>query len=294
MVAAYLRALRRTDTNRRVVVVAREGFDYYASENLRRSFDAITWQGDLAYDFTCEQLRIDRACRLLLLGSESLRNYETVKLVLNRQPELAGKVIMRSDRLRFKRAMSSTTVARSVTVFNPFQMAADKLVSSIIQPHLSKSTNPKGVVIAGFGRFGQSILESLQKLESHQISTIALIEQDAERRVMVTREQVAISSDFELMVLQGDISNPGVWQALQDGWSIAMDDTVYVLATNREEDNLRTALWLRNHNSQSLVIARLEKLSAFAEEVALDHDFTALSLDQLVEESITSEWLACG
>jgi hypothetical protein len=93
--------------------------------------------------------------------------------------------------------------------------------------------------------------------------------------------------------LQGDISNPGVWKSLGESWKVSMGNTVYVLATSREEDNLRTALWLRHHNADSLIIARLETSSAFADELAFDNNITALSLDQLVEESITDEWLAC-
>ncbi|MFK7828836.1 MAG: NAD-binding protein [Congregibacter sp.] len=293
LVKAYLRVLRSNDKKRKVVVVSIEGFSYTEAEQLQRSFSAITWQGDLTDDFTCDQLRIDRACRLLLFGEESLRTYETAKVILDRKPELAGKIIMQSERLRFMRAMATSPVAGAVTVFNPYQIAAETLVKTIIQPHLSASPGAKGVVIAGFGRFGQSILESLQALDSHCISTIALIEKDAERRVMVTREQIAISKDFELEVLEGDIAHPGVWERLGVRWSIDMGDTVYVLATSREEDNLRTALWLRHHNADSLIIARLGTSSAFADELALDNNISALSLHQLVEESITTEWLDC-
>lgn len=288
LVRTYLRGLRRRDQHNPVVVVSREGFSPIESEQLRRSFGAITWQGDLADDFTCDSLRIKHAHRLLLLGEESLRNYETVTLVLKRNPELAGKIVMQSERLRFMRAMASTPAAQAVRVFNPYQVAADSLVNSIIRPWLEQTSNPVGVVIAGFGRFGQSVLERLQELPSSSIATIALIEQDAERRVLVTREQITISKAFELKVLQGDISHPGVWQTLEDSWDIAMGDTVYVLATSREEDNLRTALWLRHHNQHSLVISRLEKTSAFASEVGRQNNVHALSLYQLVEDSIST------
>lgn len=291
LVLAYLRMLRESDSRAQLVVVSRDGFDITTREEIHKDFDAVIWQGNLANDFTCKQLRIKRARQVLLLEDESLRNYETVKLLLDRHPGLAGKIIMRSERLRFMRAMASTVAARAITVFNPYQLAADTLVKRIIQPRLENAAAPVGVVIAGFGRFGQSILEGLQDLPSNSISTIALIEQDAERRVMVTREQVAISNAFELKVLQGDVSHPGVWQSLGASWDIAMQDTIYVLCTSLEEDNLRTALWLRSHSQSSLVIARLEKSSAFATQVATDNNFHALSLHELVEESMPRYWI---
>lgn len=291
LVIAYLKMLRRSNQHSPIIVVSREGFDGTAADQIHQSFDALTMQGDLANDFTCEQLRLKRARQVLLLEDESLRNYEVVKLLLDRYPQLEGKIIMRSERLRFMRAMASTVAARAITVFNPYQVAAEELVQSIIRPRLEKAEDPVGVVIAGFGRFGQSILEGLQALPSSGISTIALIESDAERRVMVTREQVAISNAFELKVLQGDVSHPGVWQQLGASWDIAMRDTIYVLCTNREEDNLRTALWLRSHSQNSLVLARLGKVSAFASQVAEENNFHAFSLDELVEKSMSPLWL---
>lgn len=290
LVTAYLKMLRRADKHSSIVVVSREGFDVTSAEEIQHSFDALTLHGDLANDFTGELLRIKRARQVLLLEDESLRNYEVVKLLLDRYPTLQGKIIMRSERLRFMRAMASTVAARAITVFNPYQVAAEQLVQSIIRPRLEHSDARVGVVIAGFGRFGQSVLEGLQALPSSSISTIALIETDAERRVLVTREQVAISNAFELKVLQGDVSHPGVWQTLGDSWDVAMQDTIYVLCTSSEEDNLRTALWLRSHSQSSLVLARLERGSAFATQIAKENSFHAVSLDELVEESMSDYW----
>lgn len=288
LVRTYIRGLRRRDQNNPVVVLSREGISPMEAEQLRLSFGALTWRGDLADDFTADTLRIKRAHRILLLGEESLRNYETVTLILDRNPELADKIIMRSERLRFMRAMASTPAAQAVRVFNPYQVAADTLVKSIIHPWLEKASNPVGVVIAGFGRFGQSVLERLQELPAGSIATIALIEREAERRVMVTREQITISNAFDLKVLPGDIAHPGVWKTLEESWDIAKSDTVYMLATSREEDNLRTALWLRHHNQHSLVVARLEETSAFASAVAEQNGLHALSLYQLVEDAIST------
>lgn len=288
---SYLRHLRELEPRRPAVVVCGNGFSDTAREQLQRGYDALAWEGELIDDFTFDQLRAHRAAKILLFSDHSLRNFETVKSMLDRRPELAGRVVMHSDRLRFMRSMSSTRVARAVTVFNGYQHAAENLVKTIAVPHVQRCSSQVGVVIAGFGRFGQSILESLQTALPEQIRAVAVIEHDAERRVMVTQEQFSISTDFELKVLQGDISHPGVWQNLHEFWDITQRKTLFMLATNREEDNLRTALWLRRQNSDALIIARLGRSSSFADEVAEDHDIIALGLHQLIERSIPENWV---
>ena len=69
-------------------------------------------------------------------------------------------------------------------------------------------------------------------------------------------------------------------------------ETVVVLGTGREEDNLRTALWIKRRNPHAKVFARCSKESLFATDVGKDHDIASISITQLVEENIPHDWLA--
>ncbi|WOJ94770.1 NAD-binding protein [Congregibacter variabilis] len=291
---SYLRHLRQIDPKRQVVVLQGAGFSDTSREQLRRSFGALTWEGDLIDAFTFDQLRVKHAAKILLFSNYSLKNYETVKAMLDRRQDLAGKIVMHVDRLRFMRSMSSSRIAQSVTVFNGYQSAAESLVTTLAVPHVRQSGVPMGVVIAGFGRFGQSVLESLQNALPDEIAAVALIEHDAERRVMVTREQFSISTNFELKILQGDMTHPGVWEDLDGFWDRNSPNTLFVFATHREEDNLRSALWLRRHNPNAWVFARISRYSSFAQEVADDHDIIAMGLSQLIERSFPQSWIDCS
>ena len=64
-----------------------------------------------------------------------------------------------------------------------------------------------------------------------------------------------------------------------------------VLGTGREEDNLRTALWIKGKFSHAKVIARSSKASRFAGEVASEHDIVSVSISQLVEDNIPNDWI---
>ncbi|MFT4769058.1 MAG: hypothetical protein ACI8RN_002198 [Glaciecola sp.] len=291
---SYLRHLRQIDPSRQVVVLQGVGFSDTSHEQLRRSFGALTWEGDLIDDFTFDQLRVKHAAKVLLFSNYNLKNYETAKAMLDRRPELAGKIIMNVDRLRFMRSMSSSRIAEAVTVFNGYQSAAESLVTTLAVPHVRQNGSKVGVVIAGFGRFGQSVLESLQNALPDEIAAVAVIEHDAERRVMVTREQFSISTNFELKILQGDMTHPGVWEDLDGFWDRNRHDTLFVFATNREEDNLRSALWLRRHNPKAWIFARTSRYSSFAQEVAEDNDIIVLGISQLIERSFPQSWIDCS
>jgi hypothetical protein len=68
-------------------------------------------------------------------------------------------------------------------------------------------------------------------------------------------------------------------------------NSVFVLGTGHEEDNLRTALWIKRKYPQAMVIARSSKESRFAEQVAQENNFISISINQLVEENIPKRWV---
>ena len=187
--------------------------------------------------------------------------------------------------------MADTEIASNVVVFNSFQRAASLWVRTVLMPVLLDRSEGSCVVIAGFGRFGQSILEELQTLEGVNIPRVAILAEDAERRILVTKEQVTISSAFEFDSFQGDISNPQVWSDLAGVSPINNPDNVFVLATDRGADNLRTALWLRRQNASSPIFARTNDAADFAATVAAQQSIDVVRLNELVGEFTPRSWL---
>jgi hypothetical protein len=89
------------------------------------------------------------------------------------------------------------------------------------------------------------------------------------------------------------LASAAVWQRLQADVELQKDgqNAVFVLGTGLEEDNLRTALWLRRKYPLAMVIARSSRESRFASEVAAEHNFISISINQLVEENIPKGWV---
>ena len=84
-----------------------------------------------------------------------------------------------------------------------------------------------------------------------------------------------------------------VWQQLRQEVHIEADayNLIFVLGTGQEEDNLRTALWLRRNYPNAMIIARSSKQSRFAEEVGSEHRIINVSIHELVEENIPKHWV---
>jgi len=202
-----------------------------------------------------------------------------------------GNLVVHCGRLRFMRSMASTRVAKQCQTFNSYHLAAYGLVGSHLMEHFRETKPKDAVIIAGFGRFGQTILEELQERALDEMDTVAIIDTDAHRRVLVADEQMQFIGSYRRELFEGDIAHPELWDRVQSAVQLDSDDTVVVLGTGREEENLRTALWIRHKFPRAKVIARCSKESQFANEVGREHDIVTVSIAELVEQNIPADWI---
>jgi hypothetical protein len=287
---SYLRVLREHQPKVTVIVACKQ-IDPSIENELKHGYHAIIAVGDITHEYFLDQLRPSYARKILLLGNDSLRNYEAASIILNRVEDSAGKLVIHCENLRFMRAMASTRVARQCQTFNTYHLAASGLVHNHLIDHFHKTKPRDTVILAGFGRFGQTILEQLQEHAQGEMETVAIIDMDAHRRLMVADEQMAFDGDYRRELFEGDISHPEIWEKLRAKVPLAGEDTVVVLGTGREEENLRTAIWLRRHFPQAKMIARSSRESRFAAEVGAEHRIISISITQLVEDNIPRDWL---
>ena len=287
---SYLRVLRKHNASVPIVVVCRE-IEQSSEDEIRQSFGARVVIGDITHKFFLGQLKLKRAAKVLLLCEDSLRSYEAASIITRLVPGIGHKVIVHCGSLRFMRAMMSTRVAQECQTFNTYHLAA----SGLVRTHLMKQfeeTKPKDtVVLAGFGRFGQTILEELQERALDEMDTVVIIDKDAHRRILVADEQMAFERNYRLVLIEGDISHPETWAEARNAVELDSPDTVVVLGTGREEENLRTALWLRQKNPKAKIFSRSSKESEFAAEVGQEKDIVGISITQLIEENIPVDWV---
>ena len=291
MTDSYLRVLRRHEPRRPVVVVD-ERIEMIRRQELQQTFNATVVTGDITHEFLITALRLHRASKVVLLGESDFQSYEAASRMLAQFPRLAGRIVLRCHNLRFMRALQETAVARQCQTFNSYQLAAAGLVRDHLIDHFHQTSERDSVVIAGFGRFGQTTLEELQAHAQLEISTVALIDSDATRRLLVAEEQRRIGGSYRREILEGDISHPEVWRQLDNVLDLSIGSPTVILGTGNIEENLRAALWIKGKHPNALVFSRTTDASQLALQVGVEHDINYFSIRQLVEDNIPAEWLS--
>ena len=286
---SYLRMLRRQNRNCRVVVVDTE-FDSIREQELQQKYGVATVLGDLTLGFLRNQLRLQHAKRVLLLGENDFQAFEAATRVLESAPNLKFRVVIHCQNLRFMRTLLQTSLGRHCVIFNRYNMAGMAFVRRNLKEQFARTEGLDNVIIAGFGRFGQSVVEQLRLTQGNELAHVVIIDQDAERRMMVVEEQQQLPSNYERSVMRGDVANPEVWRRVAAKVDLEQPNTVFILGTGSGRDNLRTALWLKQKYPDAHVFARSNGQSRFASSVADEKDITAFSINGLLEEMIPVRW----
>lgn len=291
LTVSYLKELREISRQTPLIVIDNE-FDPIREEEFRRRYKATVVTGDITRSYFLSKLNLKHAKKVVLLGEDNFQNYEAAHKILTLEPNLKQKIIVHCNSIRFMRSMADSHVAQQCISFNAYQLAAAALVEKHLVFHFVETVPKDVVVIAGFGLFGQTILEELQHSAEKEIDTIAIIGLDAKRRIQVVDEQQDLKNFYRREVFEGDISHPEVWAKLKSKVDLDNTQPIIILCTNSEENNFRTSLWLKRKHPDAMVVARSYLPSKFAEDVSEQNNILNVSINKLVRESFPKDWLA--
>ena len=289
LTTSYLRVLRQQPYHIPVIVID-HAIDLVREHELAATFDVTVINGDVTHDFMLQKLRLHRARRVMLLGDDDFVAFEAASKILRLYPKLTSQIVLHGGSLRFLRAMQSTQIANQVTLFNSYNLAAKGLVNSALIDHFNKTNYQDTVVIAGFGLFGQTILEELQMNAGDEIDLVAIVDKQAHRRVQIVDEQQKSGAFYERKIYQGDTTHPDVWRKLTGDIDLSRGEPVVIMGTGDSANNLRTALWIKQKYNNALIFVRTNDTSEFAQAVGKEHGVHCISITRLVEDNIPLEW----
>ena len=287
----YLRVLRRKWPDVPVVVLV-DAIEATRRQELEQTFGVIVVVGDATHEFMLRQLRLRRARRVVLLPDDSFQAFEAASKILRLYPSVESRIVLHSQNLRFMRTMEATSLGKRCVGFNCYHLAASGLVRDHLLQHFHQTGVKDVVVLAGFGRFGQTILEELQEHAAGEFGSVGIIDIDAERRVLVVQEQGYLGEGYHRVVVQGHVGHPDVWRKLAESVDLSVSEPTVILGTGSPEENLRAAMWVKRRWPNALVFARTNDVSMFATDVGREHGIKSISITQLVEENIPDSWLA--
>jgi voltage-gated potassium channel Kch len=282
----YLARLRALEPRRPVVMVEAR-VDQSRMNEARDLYGAIILGGDVNSDALLSALRLEYARRVVLLTGNDFVNLDTAAKILAAAPSLRGRIVAHVADLHFLRVVATTEVAKAVQIFNTHQIAAEYLVRSRLLAQFQRTEPLDTVVIAGFGRFGQTVLDELQHRAVGKFDRVILVDLDCRRKARLFDEEVGFAEGYRREAVDGDLRDPELWRRSEASFGA---EPVIVVGSGDDGTNLHAALWLKARYPKAYVVARSFRRSAFAVELSQAAGFDVFSVAELVEESFPEIW----
>ncbi len=279
-----LKRLRKRWPHKPIVVIDLER-DHPAKVALLNQAHVMV--GDIRAESVLDTIRLDRCERVFLLTGDDFANLDVAAKILERRPRLAKRTVVHVANLQFLRVMSDSRIAHTCEIFNSHDIAGKHLVTTALTAHFERTAARDVVILAGFGRFGQSVLDNLQIHARDCFRRVIVMDLHAHWRAAIFGQQVGFAEFYDLEVVEGDLRDPQTWK-LTEG--IDEREPVFILGSGDDGANLRTALWLKRTYPEAHVVARTFQGSSFASELGREGGFEVFSVAELVAGSMPSAW----
>lgn len=255
--------------------------------------DVIVVEDDLLDDDLLDRLRVDRAERVLLLAPHDCANLEVASRIGEQTGEAGPAVIAHVSELGMLRELNRSELLGSVRPFNGHRLAARQLVEQKLRGHFEETGRDDQVVLAGFGKFGQTVLEQLQQRAGSLIRSVVLVDRNVEARSALFDDQVGFDESYDRVEVDGDLEDPRTWEAIDEALEPEAASPVFVLGTPDEDLNLRTAMLQWAHHPEALFVVRSYYHPSLARRMERRGDFEIHNvadllrsgLDELVERT---------
>jgi len=291
----YIQAIRRVEPDKPILLVDLEGDKLSAEEaNLLDGVHLVRAALDRQEAF--DLLNLKRADRMIVVGGNDLSNLEVAWTAKQGNPNLPVAVqvtdltLLRPvNRLIRDRARIDDTRASLPLIFNTHRIAALHLYEHFLQPHFEKTSYRDVVVLGGFGRFPQTILELLKVTAADELEQIVIVDKEASKKVRQFSVDVTLDS-INFSTVDGDLEDPGTWAKVDSVLSSPGATPVYLLAAANEVVNFRSAMMLRRRSSDIRIFARCFRRSSFAQSLAQENAFELLAFEEVFHNALQDHY----
>jgi Trk K+ transport system NAD-binding subunit len=288
----YLQAIHRVEPGQHVLLV--DGGERPPGETLVLS-DVTVLQTEVFGPQLFDDVHLDRASLLILTADDDLMSLQSAWAAKRRHPQLpvavqvANLALLRPvSRLLRTRAKENPGGAQPL-VFNAHRIAALHLYEQVLHEHFAETGYKDVLVIGGFGRFGQTILELLRVMAADELQRVVIVDPNAAERLRAFAADVPVD-ELSLTTVDGELSDPGTWTKVDEMLAHLEATPVYLLLSNVELDNLRSAMLLRPRVPESRVFARCFRKTEFAISLADQLSFELLSLEDVLSEGLEDHY----
>jgi len=257
-----------------------------AVAHARRQQRVLVLQGDVHLPTGLDLARLARARGVALLTDDDLANLEVAFRLSKQYPKL--RVMAHVSDVGLERALrdvGENGPGQRVHVFNAHRIAATRLYEDHLRARFRETAARDPVVLAGFGRFGQTIFEFLDQEAHGEIARVIVVDREAKLALRKYRDQVA-TTQCEPQPIDGDLADPLTWEKVSEALAGLDVPPVLVIGSNEEVVNLRSALHARNRWPEAQLFVRCQNESSFTEELARRHGIVPLAVDAILLEAL--------
>jgi Trk K+ transport system NAD-binding subunit len=289
----FMTALRSWAPKQTLVAVSRDA-EKAAGNHVRRHFGARAFAADIKHKSAFHPLSLERARGVALLTDDDLLNLEVAFRLAHQHPQL--NVIAHVSDIALERAVNElepSAVHQRVHLFNAHRIAAEHLYEHYLSSYFRETAAKDVVVVAGFGRFGQSIVEFLEGEAGTELAGVIITDRSARTSLRTFQAQVRVERAVPRAAIDGDLLDPETWNAIGRELESLKAPPVFVIGCDDDRVNLRSAMYARRRWPEARIFVRCQNASSFTDSLGSRCDFTTLSIDAVVTEALKAaqlEW----
>jgi Trk K+ transport system NAD-binding subunit len=277
----YVSAIRSLDPQRQILVA-----DESDPAEEFRGVETLQLAGLQAS--ALEALQLERAGGLVLVTGDDLANLEMAWSAHAAHPDLRVAVHV-GDLALLRPVERAAKDTRSPAGFNTHQVTAAYLYQIHLALHFELTEYRDVVVLAGFGRFGQAILELLLAEAGEELDAVIVVDPEATTKLRQFEADVG-RAGVRVVGFDSDVADPATWDQVSSEVSETGATPVYVLCGSDELLNLRAALFLRGMSSEPRVFVRCFHRSPFLKSLASQQSFELLAFETVLREALREHY----
>lgn len=259
-------------------------------EQVARAHGALLVAGDARTGSCLRSMQLERAREAVLLTGDDLVNLDAAWRIAEMAPDLPVTAHVSDLGLwRTIDAVRANGVGDRVRIFNAHRVAAHRLYEEHLAAYFATTEPEDVVVLLGFGRFGQTVLEYLQRRAGSQIKQAVVVDRAAGRRARLYEAQVGNGGRCDLVVVEGDLDDPHTFEHIDATLEMSEAPPVFVIGTDDDQRNLRSAITLRSSYPDSRIFVRCVHQSAFGARISTTLRFEVLAVDAMLRHALAEE-----
>jgi Trk K+ transport system NAD-binding subunit len=233
-------------------------------------------------------LQLERARGMVVVSEDDLANLETAWAAHSAFADLRIAVHV-GDLALLRPVGRVSSEPMSPAGFNTRQITANYLYQIHLALHFESTAYKDVVVLAGFGRFGQTIMELLLREADAELETVIVVDPQATMQLRQIDADLG-RTGVRLLGLDLDITDPATWERVESEVTEVGTTPVYVLCGSDELLNLRAALLLRESSPDPRIFVRCFHRSPFLRSLAKQQGFELLAFETVLREALREHY----